>query len=59
MLRDDAAVAAFASEHAAIDGIALAALVRDARAERSRGGPPHRYRELFRTIKAAVEGTNG
>jgi ribosomal 50S subunit-associated protein YjgA (DUF615 family) len=28
--------------------------VRDARAERSRGGPPHRYRELFRKIREAV-----
>jgi ribosome-associated protein len=60
MLRDDGAVSAFASEYAGVDGATLAALVRDARAERSRGGPPHRYRELFRTIKAAVDGeTNG
>ena len=46
--RDDDAVARFAAEHPAADAAALASLVRDARAERSRGGPPHRYRELFR-----------
>jgi len=54
MLRDDEAVARFAAEHPAADGAALAALVRDARAERSRGGPPHRYRELFRKIRQAA-----
>jgi ribosome-associated protein len=54
MLRDDEAVARFASEHPAADANAFAILVRDARAERSRGGPPHRYRELFRKIREAV-----
>jgi len=53
MLRDDAAVTRFAEERPAADAAALASLVRDARAERSRGGPPHRYRELFRKIREA------
>jgi ribosome-associated protein len=51
MLRDDEAVARFAAAHPDADAAAFAALVRDARAERSRGGPPHRYRELFRKIR--------
>ena len=54
MLRDDEAVARFAAEHPAADAPALAALVRDARTERTRGGPPHRYRELFRKIRQAA-----
>jgi ribosome-associated protein len=54
MLRDDEAVTRFASEHAGVDAAALASLVREARRERTRGGPPHRYRELFRTIREAV-----
>ena len=32
----------------------LESLVHDANLERVRGGPPHRYRELFRQLKAAV-----
>ena len=59
MLRDDAAVARFAAEHPHADAAALASLARDARAERTRGGPPHRYRELFRKIREAVNGVNG
>ena len=54
MLRDDEAVTRFAAEHPGADAAAFAALVRDARAERSRGGPPHRYRELFRKIREAA-----
>jgi len=54
MLRDDAALSAFVAEHPAADAAALATLVREARAERLRGSPPHRYRELFRRIKALV-----
>lgn len=55
MLQDDAAVAEFAAAHPAADVTTLAKLARDARAERSRGGPPHRYRELFRRIKTVVD----
>jgi ribosome-associated protein len=54
MLRDDEAITRFAAEHPAADATALASLVRDARVERSRGGPPHRYRELFRRIRQAA-----
>ena len=32
----------------------LESLINDANLERTRGGPPHRYRELFRQLKAAV-----
>jgi len=53
-LRDDAAVTESASAHPTADAGALQALARDARAEPLRGTPPHRYRELFRRIKAAV-----
>jgi len=28
--------------------------VHGANEERARGGPPHRYRELFRQLKAAI-----
>ena len=54
MLRDDDAVTRFATEHPAADAAEIASLVRDARVERSRGGPPHRYRELFRKIRQAA-----
>ncbi len=52
LLRDDEAMARLATEFPAADRAALALLVRDARQERARGGPPHRYRELFRQLKA-------
>jgi ribosome-associated protein len=51
MLRDDEALTRFVAEHPGADAAAFASLVREARAERSRGGPPHRYRELFRKIR--------
>jgi ribosome-associated protein len=51
MLRDDEAVTRFAAEHPGADTADNASLGREARAERSRGGPPHRYRELFRRIR--------
>lgn len=54
MLRDDDAVTRFATEHPDADAAEIASLVRDARVERSRGGPPHRYRELFRKIRQAA-----
>ena len=55
LLRDDAALETFAASHPSADRATLATLVRDARAERARGGPPHRYRELFRRLRRAVE----
>ena len=54
MLRDDEAVTRFVAEHPDADAATLASLVRDARVERTRGGPPHRYRELFRKIRQAA-----
>ena len=55
LLVDATALDRFASAHPSIDRASLASLVRDAQAERARGGPPHRYRELFRTLRAAVD----
>lgn len=52
LLRDDAALDRLVATFPESDRGAIAALVRDARAERARGGPPHRYRELFRRLKA-------
>jgi len=55
LLLDATALDRFAIAHPDIDRVSLAALIRDAQLERARGGPPHRYRELFRTLRAAVE----
>jgi ribosome-associated protein len=55
LLRDEAAIARFVLEHPGADRARLAALVRDARAERLRGAPPRRYRQLFRHVKAALD----
>ena len=55
LLADDAALDRFAHTHPTADRAVLAALVRDARVERTRTGPPHRYRALFRTLKAALD----
>lgn len=54
LVADDGALARFAAAHPAADHATLAAMVRDARAERARGGPPHRYRALFRALREAV-----
>ena len=54
LLTDDAALDDFVAEHPAASRAALAGLVREARNERARGGPPHRFRELFRALKAAM-----
>lgn len=51
LLQDPAALGRFGAEFPDADHAALATLVREARAERQRGGPPHRYRELFRRLK--------
>lgn len=51
LLEDEAALAAFAREHAVRDWRALRILVREARRERAEGRPPRRYRELFRALK--------
>jgi ribosome-associated protein len=54
LMADDAALDRFVVAHAPADPAALASLVRDARTERARGTPPHRYRELFRTLRSLV-----
>jgi ribosome-associated protein len=56
LMRDDAAVDRFVLAHPAADRAVLATLVRDARTERLRGAPPKRFRELFRHLKATLEG---
>lgn len=55
VLADDAALDRFVLAYPQTDHAHLASLIRDARAERARGGPPHRYRELFRQLKAAID----
>lgn len=55
LLHDDTALERFVLAHPATDRPALAALVRDAREERARGSPPHRFRELFRHLKSVLD----
>ena len=45
----------FVPAHPHVARASLVALVREARAERAQAWAPHRYRELFRTLRAAVE----
>ena len=54
MLADDAALDRFTDAHPAADRAALSALVRDARVERTRNGPPHKYRALFRALRTSL-----
>jgi ribosome-associated protein len=54
LMADDAALARLVAEHPQVDRDALALLVRDARAERARGGPPHRFRQLFRALRGML-----
>ena len=54
LLAEPAALEAFVGEYPQADRRHLESLVNDAKLERERGGPPHRYRELFRQLKAAV-----
>ncbi len=54
VLADDTGLDALVLEFPDADHVKLAALVRDARGERARGGPPHRYRELFRMLKSIL-----
>ncbi len=55
VLADDAAITEFIAAFPRADGPALGALVRDARIERTRNGPPHRYRALFRTLTTEMK----
>jgi ribosome-associated protein len=54
LLIDPAALDAFVAAYRQADRAEIQSLIHDANLERARGGPPHRYRELFRRIKAAV-----
>jgi ribosome-associated protein len=56
VLDDTDGLADFTAAHPGADRAALAALVAEARAERVRGGPPHKYRALFRELKRIAEG---
>ena len=55
LLADETALDRFVLAHPHVVRASLASLVREAQAERARGGPPHRYRELFRTLRAAAD----
>lgn len=59
LLADDRAIDELLALHPALDAGPLRALVRDARGERAGGAPPRRYRELFRTLKAALDDEPG
>ena len=54
LLVDPAALNEFVGAYPQADRRHLESLIHDANLERARGGPPHRYRELFRQLKAAV-----
>ncbi|HEY1325543.1 MAG TPA: ribosome biogenesis factor YjgA [Casimicrobiaceae bacterium] len=54
LIDDAAAFDAFVAEHPAADRAALQRGIAAAREERSRGGPPHHQRALFRLLKAIV-----
>jgi ribosome-associated protein len=51
----DGGVDEFVAAHPQADRTKLAALVADARAERTQGGPPHHRRALFRALRQAIE----
>ena len=50
LIEEPAALDAFVEEHPGSDRATLARLVDEARAERTRGGPPHHQRALFRAL---------
>jgi ribosome-associated protein len=54
LLVEPAALNEFVGTYPQADRRHLESLINDANLERTRGGPPHRYRELFRQLKAAV-----
>jgi len=54
LMADDGALAQLVAEYPRADREALASLVRDARAERARGAPPHRFRQLFRALRETL-----
>ena len=48
-------VQAFVAAHPNADAEDISRLVDEARAERARGGPPHKSRALFRLLKRAID----
>jgi ribosome-associated protein len=54
LLAEPAALNEFVGTYPQADRRHLESLISDANLERTRGGPPHRYRELFRQLKAVV-----
>jgi ribosome-associated protein len=54
LLAEPTALNEFVGAYPQADRRHLASLIHDANLERTRGGPPHRYRELFRQLKAVV-----
>jgi ribosome-associated protein len=58
LIEDDAAFTAFAAEFPGADLQALRACVRETRKDRSAERAPRHYRELFRLIRATIEGGN-
>lgn len=54
LLAEPAALDSFVGAYPQADRRHLESLINDANLEKLRGGPPHRYRELFRQLKAAV-----
>jgi ribosome-associated protein len=54
LLAEPTALNEFVGTYPQADRRHLESLIHDANLERTRGGPPHRYRELFRQLKAVV-----
>ena len=54
LLAEPAALNEFVGAYPQADRRHLESLIHDANLERTSGGPPHRYRELFRQLKAVV-----
>jgi ribosome-associated protein len=57
LLAEDAALAEFVVLHPGVDREDLARMIRDARAERADGRPPHRFRALFRLVARTLVAT--
>lgn len=56
LLDDEEALDAFVAAHGGVDRAELATMIREARAERAGGRPPHRSRALFRLVSRAIAG---
>ena len=55
VLEEREGLEAFVAAHPRADREALAGLIAEVRAERARGAPPQRYRELFRALRRAAD----